>query len=177
MRNAKQAKDVWAKIVAEVDAGESPGAVATRHGVREGTLRWWRSRLKNGANSHRQEAPAADRFTAIGCGENVACGIKTDGTVSCWGSPNNPAVVNSVPTGAFVELAVSSESACARRSNSTVACWGWDPNNYGFLRPPTDFNFSRLVPGENTNCAYDNRNKLHCWGWHVRTPLEGTPIQ
>ena len=58
MRNAKQAKDVWAKIVAEVDAGESPGAVATRHGVREGTLRWWRSRLKNGANSHRQEAPA-----------------------------------------------------------------------------------------------------------------------
>ena len=56
MRNAKQAKDVWAKIVAEVDAGESPGAVATRHRVCEGTLRWWRSRLKNGANSHRQEA-------------------------------------------------------------------------------------------------------------------------
>ena len=67
--------------------------------------------------------------------------------------------------------------AYTRRSNSTVACWGWDPNNYGFLRPPTDFNFSRLVPGENTNCAYDNRNKLHCWGWHVRTPLEGPPIQ
>ncbi len=120
---------------------------------------------------------ASDRFTAIGCGENVACGIKTDGTISCWGSPNNPAVVNSVPTGTFAELAVSSESACARRTNATLACWGWDPNDYGFLRPPTDLNFSRLIAGENTNCGYDTRNKLLCWGWHVRTPLEGPSIQ
>lgn len=58
MGNAKQSKDVWAELVAEVDAGESPGAVATRQAVREGTLRWWRSRLKNGGNSHRQEAHA-----------------------------------------------------------------------------------------------------------------------
>ena len=34
MRNGKKSKDVSAKMVPEVDAGESPGALATRHGVR-----------------------------------------------------------------------------------------------------------------------------------------------
>jgi hypothetical protein len=59
MRNARQAKDVWAERVAEVEAGASPGDVAARHGVNERTLRWWRSRLRNGAAAAPRAAHAA----------------------------------------------------------------------------------------------------------------------
>ena len=51
MRNARYARDVWAAWVAECGAGSTTEEVAARHGVNERTLRWWRSRLKNGAPS------------------------------------------------------------------------------------------------------------------------------
>jgi len=57
MTNAKRSKAVWAKLVAECDAGEAPSSVAERHGVNVRTLRWWRSHLRSGAPTRHPSEP------------------------------------------------------------------------------------------------------------------------
>ena len=65
MRNSRHAGDVWAVWVAECEAGATSAEVAARHGVKERTLRWWRSRLKMGGAPSTPVRPADARLLPV----------------------------------------------------------------------------------------------------------------
>lgn len=47
----KHPRSFWVELVAELELGATAADVARRHRVRETTLRWWRSELRNGRSS------------------------------------------------------------------------------------------------------------------------------
>lgn len=48
MTTKRRTRSEWAELVHEVDAGATIKQVARRHGVRVGTLKWWRWQLGRG---------------------------------------------------------------------------------------------------------------------------------
>jgi hypothetical protein len=58
-------------------------------------------------------------------GAEHGCGIRTDGTVTCW--PANSHVdplVTTPPSGTFRQLGAGYNATCGVRTDGTVACWG-----------------------------------------------------
>ena len=84
--------------------------------------------------------PPADRFTAIGVGESRACGIRTDGTIACWGSSTEWLEAQSdwrpgPPALSFASISLGDGHACAIDTAGRVMCWGRD--YFGQATPPT----------------------------------------
>lgn len=48
MAHRRRSREEWKELVREVEAGDSIDQVARRHGVRAGTLKWWRWQLRRG---------------------------------------------------------------------------------------------------------------------------------
>ena len=85
-----------------------------------------------------EASPAANGFVAIdgsgdGRGRHSSCGVRTDGTVLCWGS--NRYGQADPPDGEFVDVATTGDSACGLRTDGTVVCWG--NNNQGQADAPS----------------------------------------
>ncbi len=93
-----------------------------------------------------QAAPPAGTFAQIAAGKITTCGVKTDGTIACWGAgtmssgcaadPNGCGQALP-PAGTFAQVAVGYTHACAMRANRTVVCWG--SNTDGRASPPQAF--------------------------------------
>jgi len=77
-------------------------------------------------------AAAAPSSGSISAGSNFTCGIRTDGTLVCWGDPS---LGWTIPTGTFSQVSSGFSHACAIRTDATLACWG--DNTYGQATPPT----------------------------------------
>lgn len=70
------------------------------------------------------EAPQG-KFEVIDAGERHNCGVRTDGTVSCWGRNYN--YESNQPEGTYVDVAVfGRHTSCALRQDGTLNCWGLD---------------------------------------------------
>ncbi|HCO02350.1 MAG TPA: hypothetical protein DIT48_03090, partial [Actinobacteria bacterium] len=65
-------------------------------------------------------------------GYGHTCGIRTDGTVTCWGS--NEYGQLSSPSGTFTQISAGNWHTCGLRTDGTLACWG--QNGYGAATPP-----------------------------------------
>ena len=70
----------------------------------------------------------------------TVCGLRTDGTITCWGDNESSAVADT-PSGAFTSLTVFLGDVCGLRPEGTVACSGDDglPGWFGqdsAVRPP-----------------------------------------
>ena len=48
MAHRRRSREEWKELVREVEAGDSMEQVARRHGVRVGTLKWWRWQFRRG---------------------------------------------------------------------------------------------------------------------------------
>lgn len=87
--------------------------------------------------------PANIAFASISAGEGVTCGILraaaaggegNGGEIRCWADvPSNP-LLNGIPAGSFIDVAVGKTHACAVSCEGKLSCWG----------PGTDF-YSGLV--------------------------------
>ena len=85
-------------------------------------------------------------FVQLSVGQFHSCGVKTDGTVACWGAGDEmgdcsgdlDTCAQSVPPpGTFAQVAVGYSHTCAMRVDRTVQCWG--SNTGGRSAPPVDF--------------------------------------
>ena len=63
---------------------------------------------------------------ALSAGAINTCGVKSDGTLACWG--DNAYGESSPPTGTFTSVAADAYSACGVKTGGTVACWGDNSN-------------------------------------------------
>ncbi|MFO0551437.1 MAG: hypothetical protein U0271_23805 [Polyangiaceae bacterium] len=119
----------------------------------------------------------------IALGGQLACAIRGDGRVACWGvglrrllgDPRlepNPRIIPGVEHA--VEVGVGAAHACARVEDGGVFCWG-ETENYLLGQPVADpVSGARRVPdveqavslavSDAHSCAVLQGGKLRCWG-------------
>ena len=73
----------------------------------------------------------ATRWIAVDAGNLHTCGIRTNGTIACWGV-NDESEASPLP-GAFTSVVVGDNFSCGLRPDGTAACWGY---NDGRTTPP-----------------------------------------
>jgi alpha-tubulin suppressor-like RCC1 family protein len=122
-------------------------------------------------------------FTSVSAGELFACGLKSNGTVWCWGNNINgqlgdggsaasahPVQVSAV-SGATA-IAAGAKHACALTA-SGLYCWGNGADGRlgssqagGAVAPVAVAisNVTRISAGYAHSCALDSSNQLWCWG-------------
>jgi hypothetical protein len=97
-----------------------------------------------------QSVPPQGKFRLVTVSESHACGVRTDGTIACWGAGEVDAGCNSAdagfecgesqpPSGTFEQVAVGVRHSCAINADRKVVCWGWDGNGDGRTNPPAAF--------------------------------------
>ena len=100
------------------------------------------------------------QFSTISAGSYHSCGLRTDGTVACWGS--NDLGQRSSPTGTFTTVSAGATHSCGTRPNGTVACWG--DNYFGEASPPQSATFTAVAAGFGHSCAVRTDGRVTCWG-------------
>ncbi len=98
--------------------------------------------------------PAMFKHIAAGLGHS--CGIRTDDTITCWGSSTNGRT--DPPAGAFKQIAASSNGSCAIRTDDTISCWG-DVHD----EPPVGTFKAIDRYGTGHNCAIRTDDTIECW--------------
>jgi hypothetical protein len=94
------------------------------------------------------------------------CGIRTDGTVACWGDDTWGQA--SPPEGRFTDIAAGRMTVCAIGIDSHISCWG--RGLYGAADPPAG-HYSALAIGGDTGCAISTIDEsLDCWGADLGRP-------
>ncbi len=89
------------------------------------------------------------------------CGIKSDGSVMCWGQ--NDYGMSTPPDGVFSQISASNIHACGRKTDGTLACWGYD-NGTGLATPPEGL-FRQVSVNSFYDCAIKNDGTIFCWGY------------
>ena len=144
-------------------------------------------------DNSRQATPPGDKFTALSLGYDHSCGLRIDGTITCWGynkrrhggkftalslGYNNSCglridgtitcwgvgnLIEEVPNGKFLALDVKTDSACALGVSGSINCWG-----KGFspvAHPPSgEFKSVSLDPNNNYACGIRIDGTITCWG-------------
>ena len=71
-------------------------------------------------------------IVSISAGYDHTCGVRTDGSLACWGK--NDSGEATPPDGEFASVSAGGGHTCGLRRDGTVACWGYDYN--GQATPP-----------------------------------------
>ncbi len=117
-------------------------------------------------------APTEGPFLDVSVGVD-SCAVRADGTLACWGM-NLTRILDEVPAGAFVSVAVGSGFACALDAAGAPTCWGPFDGRGGTLAP----RLSRIAVGWHLVCGLDVDGALTCDGSfndcrQDHTPLDG----
>ena len=123
-----------------------------------------------GNNNHGQIEPPTGQFSAVATGGwhgQATCGLRTNGTIACWGGDLAGWSLSEPPTGKFSAVTTGDFHACGLRTNGTIACWG--NNNRGQSDPPSG-QFSSIYTGASNACGLRADGTIACWGDHGRPP-------
>ena len=158
------------------------------------------------AESGQTEPPAdAGPFRSISAGGLHTCGVRTDGSVLCWGSDEFGQ--STPPEGEFQSISAGGRHTCGIRINGSVRCWGensdWedrrDEKHLGAtLRPtntplvphkgdgqenrrfvgqgtPPEGAFRAVSAGWRHTCGIRVDGALACWGSPPLAPEQAMP--
>ena len=101
-----------------------------------------------------------------------SCGLKTDGTLACWG--RNSDNETDAPSGEFQAVAAGSRHSCGLRTDGTVTCWG--ENDDGQSDAP-EGSFIDVAAGADHSCGVRTDNTVVCWGanwWYKSNAPQGS---
>lgn len=123
-----------------------------------------------------------DSFTQVsaGGGQGIGCGIKTDGSIACfgagntlsndaanfWGADSLAYLYNNIPSGTnFIDIDVQSERACALRSTGVATCWSLDDEGSADSTIPVGHDYIEIVALQAAACGIKRAdNEPECWG-------------
>jgi hypothetical protein len=96
-----------------------------------------------------QSAPPKGSFKTVSVGVRHACGVKSDGSVACWGAgtadvctidTNYDCRQSRPPAGKFEQVTVGLNHSCAITADRKVQCWGYNGSPVdGRTMPPAVF--------------------------------------
>ena len=99
-----------------------------------------------------QASPPPGTFRSVAVSANHTCGVKTDGTVACWGAGTADVGCPELdqadcrqsrpPAGVFAQVSVGSLHSCAMTLERKVQCWGYPGSGAtgdGRIAPPAEF--------------------------------------
>ena len=96
----------------------------------------------------------------IDTSQGLACAVKADSTVACWGSNREGQL--EVPPGNYRKVEAGDNFACGHRTDGTIACWGAAPAPLGGtfrdLSVGTD-NICGLRADGNIECRDNSKNR------------------
>jgi alpha-tubulin suppressor-like RCC1 family protein len=102
----------------------------------------------------------------ISTGLYHTCGVKTDGTLACWGYDGYGQVSgpNQSPD-TFTQVSGGGYHTCGLKSDDTLACWGHD--QYGQVSGPNQSSdtFIQVSGGGYHTCGVKTDGSLACWGY------------
>jgi len=107
-----------------------------------------------------------DPLVRVNVGKSVVCGVKTDGTLVCWGG--DAGITGAVPAGTFVDVAVGEDHACAKGTDRRITCWGND--DFWQTRPPYGTTTGHITMG-NKFCVEKPDGRFDCMG-NQASPFE-----
>jgi alpha-tubulin suppressor-like RCC1 family protein len=127
-------------------------------------------------------------WTAVSGAGDHACGIKSGGTLWCWGTGsrlgNGSAATVAAPTQVLLpsstgwsKVSAGSLHTCAIRTDGTLYCWGKNSSGqlgqgdtteeYTPVQVGTGTNWSAVTSGDAQTCGIRGSGLLYCWGDNV----------
>ena len=103
--------------------------------------------------------PASEEFSSVSAGGSHACGVKTDGSVACWG--DDLFGQDTLPSGEFSSVSAGHSHTCGVWTDGSVACWGDDL--FGQDTLPSG-EFSSVSAGLSYTCGVRTDGAVACWG-------------
>ncbi len=128
---------------------------------------------------------SASVWNYVGTGWWHSCGIKTTGTLWCWGRDNRGQLgtggggdadvpqQESTTSTLWTTVSGGQEHTCATQSNGTLWCWGRNNNGQlgfggGNVGDPTQVgaltNWASVTAGAYHTCGRHTDNTISCWG-------------
>lgn len=127
----------------------------------------WIANHRAQAGAQAPSGPTVSTWASVDAGTKHACGIRVDGTVTCWGSNTDWQEKYSgqalPPAGAFRSVSAGGYHTCGVWTDGTLACWG--SNDNGQAAPPPGA-FRSVSAGDHFTCGIRADQSLACWGWN-----------
>ena len=100
-------------------------------------------------------------FSSVSAGQEHICGVKTDGSVVCWGDDRERQA--RPPGGSFASVSAGDGShTCGVKTDGSVVCWGFPD-----VAPP-DGSFASVSAGRAHPCGVKTDGSVVCWGQDLR---------
>ena len=136
---------------------------------------------------------AVGGFLDVDAGWGHRCALRTDGTVTCWGTMKNRRDAAGSPEGVFTRIAAGNDRSCGLRADGSVSCWTRPFNTPGDSKPkqqldtknylgvcwlnqdttlgcrevrggsPSGSGFKSITVGSNLGCALNADDEAVCW--------------
>ena len=68
--------------------------------------------------------PTDGEFLDVAPGHQHACGIRLDGSITCWGRDTDRVLKDAPASGKYIDISSGDFHSCALRDNGTIECWG-----------------------------------------------------
>ena len=131
----------------------------TVDGVRSNTITW-----PSGAPTTTTPPTTGQsslRFSTLSAGYYHTCGLRTDGTITCWGNIDLGHVLTHQFSGVTFSAVTASNHTCGVRADGTITCWG--SNDSGQADPPAG-RYSAVTAGLDHTCGLRTDGTVACWG-------------
>jgi hypothetical protein len=111
-------------------------------------------------------SPPDGSFVSVS-GDRYYCGLRSDGTLACWGYSGSDGLVDQPPSGTFTQLAVTDSFGCAVGTDSQAVCWGrgtksWESEPH--FTPFPGGTFAQIAAHFYQVCGVRPDGALACWG-------------
>ncbi len=156
-------------------------------------------------DSTESEDPSSStsKFKAVSAFYAHSCGLRTDGTIVCWGEDDFGKL--DAPGGHFRAVSVGLGHSCGLRTDGTIVCWGsradapggsfeaisaggrnscglrtdgtivcWGSRDYGVLNAPAG-SFRAVSAGGGYSCGLRTDGTIVCWGINDQGRLDAPP--
>jgi alpha-tubulin suppressor-like RCC1 family protein len=126
-------------------------------------------------SGNQRALPPRGQFKQLEMGPYASCGLKTDGTLACWGANSTHLLVDALgvsqlPTVPLVSLAVGSTLACALDVSGNLSCWGDGAARLNSLPRRPSWSSLTISGGAVCGVPEDQDAGVQCYGTTVTPP-------